>query len=117
MTNHNKPETSDEMLNDIFKDEENSDKLDSIKGPWLLDEYRRSMYYIFDVRNNEDKLVARFVADKETKDDLRAIPKLISRAPAMRNLLEGVLQDIQMANAVQADTFETIEALLKEVEV
>lgn len=117
MTNNNKPETANEMINDIFSGEENSDKLDSIKGPWLLDEYHRSMLYIFDVRNNEDKLVARFVADEETKDDLRAIPKLISRAPAMRNLLEGVIQDIQMANAVQVDTFETIEALLKEVEV
>ena len=86
-----------------------------VPGFWMS--IKDQCIIFFDVRNNEDKLVARFVADEETKDDLRAIPKLISRAPAMRNLLEGVLQDIQMANAVQADTFETIEALLKEVEV
>jgi hypothetical protein len=92
MTNNKELE---DLVNDIFKDEENSDKLDSIKGPWLLDEYRRSMYYIFDVRNNEDKLVARFVADDETKDDLRAIPELIAAAPELlkvsqkaKNLLE-----------------------------
>jgi hypothetical protein len=114
MTNNKELE---DLANEIFKDEDNTDKLDSIKGPWLLDEYRRSMYYIFDVRNNENKLVTRFVADKDTRDDLRPIPKLISKAPAMRDLLEGVIQDIQMANAVQADTFETIEALLKELEV
>jgi endo-1,4-beta-D-glucanase Y len=112
-----KPKEVKEIVDEIFRNEDGVNEPDSIKGPWLLDEYKRSMLYIFDVRNNEDKLVARFVADEETKDDLRAIPKLISRAPAMRNLLEGVLQDIQMANAVQADTFETIEALLKEVEV
>jgi len=114
MTNNKELE---DLANEIFKDEDNTGKLDSIKGPWLLDEYRRSMYYIFDVRNNENKLVTRFVADKDTRDDLRPIPKLISKAPAMRDLLEGVIQDIQMANAVQADTFETIEALLKELEV
>jgi len=113
----NKLKGVEELVDEILKEGEHSSGLGTIKGPWRLEQYARSMLYIFDVRNNEDKLVARFVADEETKDELRAIPKLISRAPAMRNLLEGVLQDIQMANAVQADTFETIEALLKELEV
>ncbi|OEG62176.1 MAG: hypothetical protein BHK79_02720 [Halanaerobium sp. MDAL1] len=114
MTNNKELE---DLVNEIFQDEENSDKLDSIKGPWLLDEYRRSMYYIFDVRNNEDKLVTRFVADEETKDKLRAVAHLISRAPKMLRMLEEVEKDIEIYNTVQSETFKDIRAFVNEMEV
>jgi len=61
----------------------NKSKPNSINGPWHLKEYQRSMFYIFDVKNNDDKLIARFVADDETKDDLKAIPELIVAAPEL----------------------------------
>lgn len=93
------------------------EKLDSINGPWRLEEYQKSMFYIFDVKNSEDKLVARFVADDETKGDLRAIPKLISRAPKMLKMLEEVEKDIEIYNAVQSETFKDIRAFVNEMEV
>jgi hypothetical protein len=93
------------------------EKLDSINDPWHLEEYQRSMFYIFDVKNNEDKLVARFVADDENKDALRPIPKLIAKATFMKKVLEGVEQDIVMNNGnLTAETFDAVKAINQELE-
>jgi len=93
------------------------EKLDSINDPWHLEEYQRSMCYIFDVKNNEDKLVARFVADDETKDALRPIPKLTAKATFMKKVLEGVEQDIVMNDGnLTAETFHAVKVINQELE-